>query len=295
MEWQQLVGFHAVAKHGSFTRAAEVTFRTQSALSQQVKRLEEELDCKLFDRFGKQGFNLTVAGRSLFGFAESVLLREKQFLEELDEIKGSTAGSITMAAPLGVIHFFLAEPLCEYKVLHPKVDVCLKQSSPQACIDLVQSGEIDFCVTHGSTIPPCLKGIPWKRGEYVVMVPKGHELTKEKQVSLEMLTSYPLILPQKDAKFTARLKIDEKFNELGLSYRASLETTNILLNADFVSRGMGISFVLSYDPIKELYGDVIDFIPMDHIFEPERISFAMRKDRWFTPAKLEFLDFILSF
>ena len=49
MEWQQLLGFYHVAKTGSFTRAAEATFRTQSALSQQVRALEEELDCPLLD------------------------------------------------------------------------------------------------------------------------------------------------------------------------------------------------------------------------------------------------------
>ena len=53
MEWQQLLGFYQVARLGSFTRAAAATFRTQSALSQQVKALEEELDCRLLERLGK--------------------------------------------------------------------------------------------------------------------------------------------------------------------------------------------------------------------------------------------------
>lgn len=295
MEWQQLVGFYSVVKHGSFTRAAEATFRTQSALSQQVKKLEDELGCMLFDRMGKQGFSLTEAGERMFQFAESTLLRHKQVMKELDEIKGVTSGSMSLGAPLGVIRYLLTEPLCEFQTLHPRVELLLRHRNPQKCIDLVQRGALDFCVVHGSTIPASLRSIPWKTGEYMVMVPKGHELTKLKDLSLEQIAEYPLILPQKDAKFTARLKLDEKFNELGVTYRASFETTNLTLNADYVSRGMGVSFVLCYEPMRSAYEDVLDFIPMCDDFPQEDIAFAMRKDRWITPGKQAFLDFILQF
>ena len=53
MEWQQIIGFYHVTKLGSFTKAAEATFRTQSAISQQIKNLEEELGCQLLERIGK--------------------------------------------------------------------------------------------------------------------------------------------------------------------------------------------------------------------------------------------------
>jgi len=66
MEWQQIIGFYHVAKFGSFTRAAEATFRTQSALSQQIKALEEELECQLLERIGKKKIQLTPAGERLF-------------------------------------------------------------------------------------------------------------------------------------------------------------------------------------------------------------------------------------
>ena len=55
MEWQQILGFYHVAKLGSFTKAAEATFRTQPALSQQIKHLEDELECRLLERSEKYG------------------------------------------------------------------------------------------------------------------------------------------------------------------------------------------------------------------------------------------------
>ncbi len=295
MEWQQLVGFYSVVELGSFTRAAEATFRTQSALSQQIKKLEDELDCKLFDRIGKQSISLTSAGVRFFKFAEEVLRQEKQFQEDLDEIKGITSGSISLAAPPGVLRFLLVEPFSEYQMLHPKVELNVLQRNPLECIDLVQSGSIDFGFAHGSTIPGSLKSISWKSVHYMAIAPKGHPLTKLPKIQITDLVHYPLILTSKDSKFTARSKLDEQVNEAGLRYRTFLESANVLLIGDFVSRGLGVSILLGYDAMKQLYEDDLDFIPMDHIFPPESISIVMRKDRWFPPVKEEFIHFVLSF
>ena len=66
MEWQQIIGFYHVVKQGSFTRAAEATFRSQSALSLQVKSLEKELGCQLIERVGRRKIRMTLAGEKLF-------------------------------------------------------------------------------------------------------------------------------------------------------------------------------------------------------------------------------------
>ena len=86
MEWQQIIGFHHVAKLGSFTKAAEATFRTQSALSQQIKTLESELDCQLFERIGKRRLRLTSAGERFLRFSEAILEKYEHLTEELDEL-----------------------------------------------------------------------------------------------------------------------------------------------------------------------------------------------------------------
>ena len=92
MEWQQLLGFYQVAKLGSFTKAAAATFRTQSALSQQVKALEEELDCQLLERLGKRRLRLTPAGEKLLAFAQGLLAQWETLTEELRDLKGRPQG-----------------------------------------------------------------------------------------------------------------------------------------------------------------------------------------------------------
>ena len=88
MEWQQIIGFYQVAKLGSFTKAGDATFRTQSALSQQVKALEKELDCQLFERIGKRKLRLTSAGERFFEFAEAILESYDCLREDLSELQG---------------------------------------------------------------------------------------------------------------------------------------------------------------------------------------------------------------
>ena len=104
MEWQQVIGFYQIAKLGSFTKAAEATFRTQPALSQQIKALEEELDCHLFERIGKRKLRLTSAGERFLTFAESILENYDSLREDLNELKGSQKGRLKIAAPFTTLY-----------------------------------------------------------------------------------------------------------------------------------------------------------------------------------------------
>ena len=92
MEWNQIIGFYYVAKLGGFTKAAESTFKTQSALTHQVKALETELDCLLFERIGKRKIRLTPAGEKLYKFAEELIEKYNYFIEDLNELKGQRKG-----------------------------------------------------------------------------------------------------------------------------------------------------------------------------------------------------------
>ena len=88
MEWQKLVGFYEAAICRSFTKASKRTFRTQSALSQQIQSLEKEFNCLLFERIGKRSLRLTLAGERLFSFVDNLMRRQRELIEDLHEITG---------------------------------------------------------------------------------------------------------------------------------------------------------------------------------------------------------------
>ena len=115
MEWQQILGFYHVAKLGSFTKAGELTFRTQSALSQQVKALEEELSCQLLERIGKKRLRLTAAGEVFFRFSEAILERSARLTEELTALQGFKIGHLRIAAPFTTLYHLFRQAVTEYR------------------------------------------------------------------------------------------------------------------------------------------------------------------------------------
>jgi len=294
MEWNQLVGFYHVALLGSYTKAAKETFRTQSALSQQIKRLEEGLGATLFDRSGRGNIQLTSAGHALFEYAQIVLSQEERFMEELAEIKGESKGFIRLTAPNGTLIFQLADPLKRYRAEFPDVHLHLFESAPQTSVDMVLDGSMDFCVTHESVIPQSFTVHPWATGRYVIMTPHGHPLTKLRKVTMEDIIRYPLILPQKNARRTARRNFDWMATQKSLRYNIILETSNTSINADYVKAGFGISFILSFHNYRRFHSKDIAFLYMDDLFPPEKISIGVKKGHSLSSTKLSFLDFLCN-
>ena len=294
MAQQPLIGFYKLVSLGSFTKAAEATFRSQSALSQQVKKLEDDLGCKLLDRIGRQGFQLTTAGEALYRYASNLIHSEDQFNQELAEIKGENTGVLRLTAATGILFFLLAGPLSRYKALYPKVRIELFDCAPQTSVELVAAGNMDFCVTHKSAIPESLETFSWKQGEYAFMTPHDHPLTKLKKISLEDIVKYPLILPKKDVKRTARKNFDILTDKKGISYQVAFQTSNIFLAGEYVRRGFGVGFFLSFEGYRKMSAQDLAFTFLENLFPPETISIGVRKDYKLFSRKQEFIDFLLS-
>jgi DNA-binding transcriptional LysR family regulator len=294
MEWQQVIGFYQIAKLGSFTKAAEATFRTQSALSQQVKALEEELACHLFERIGKRKLRLTSAGERFLRFAESILESYDSLREDLNELKGSKKGRLRIAAPFTTLYHLFPEILKEYTVHFPQVELTILDRSQQTVIDLVKSGDIDFGLVLESEVPGDLNLIRWKKVETVLMIPPGHPLAEAKRLTLKQLAKYPLILPPKDLRFTCRRMLEERFQKLGLTYQIVMESSNVELTSRYVEMGLGISFATVVRDLPALKELRLEFLPMEQLFKPDYIALVMRKDKTLASYKSSFINILLG-
>jgi len=294
MEWQQIIGFYQVARLGSFTKAAVATYRTQSALSQQIKALERELDCHLFERIGKQKLNLTSAGERFLTFAESVLENYESLREDLDEIKGSQKGRLKIAAPFTTLYHLFPDVLKEYSERFPQVELTILDRSQKTVIELVKSGEIDFGFTVESEVPGNLASLRWKKVDTVLMTPLDHPLVKVKRITLRQIAKYPLILPPKDLRFTCRRMLEERFQKLGLDYQIVMESSNVELTSLYVEMGLGISFATVVKHLPALKHRKLEFLSMDQLFKPDYIAAVMRKDKTLTSYKNAFITILLG-
>ena len=290
MEWQQIVGFYHVARLGSFTRAGEATLRTQSALSQQVKALEDEFGCRFFERVGARKIRLTPSGERFLEFCESVLKCYDQVAEDLSELKGALKGSLKIAAPFTTLYHLIPEPLKDYLARFPHVEPTLLDRPQGAVARLVRDGEVDFGLVLESIVPKDLTAIRWKRVETVLMVPEGHPLSRLRRVTWKQMARYPLILPPRELKYEGRTRLEKQIEELGLSCKIAMESSNVELTSLYVEMGLGVSLAMVVRELPALRGRKLEFLPLDHYFRPDHIALVMRRDTERTPYKRAFVS-----
>jgi DNA-binding transcriptional LysR family regulator len=272
-------GFFQTAKTGSFTKAAAVNHLTQSAISQQINKLEEELDVCLFERIGKRKLILTTAGELLYEFAGSVLMQYDILLDQLSELKGSHKGKLRIAGPFTSLNQLLPEKLEVYMKRFPWVEFTILDRSQRAALELVNEGDVDFGIMLESTVPPTLEKIRWNKVETVLIVNAAHPLNDLAEISLNEIAKYPLILPIKRNEPCKRSEIERLFHDKDLTYHMVMESSNVELNLTYVELGMGISFATVVRSLPALDRPGSRFISLNKYFEPEYLAVVFRKDK----------------
>ncbi len=294
MEWQQILGFYHVARLGNFTRAAEATFRTQSALSQQIKALEKELNCLLFERIGKRKLRLTPAGEEFLKFSESILENHDSLIQSLNSLKGVHQGALKIAAPFTTLYHLFPEVLKAYIEQFPHVQLTILDRPQRNVIELVKTGDIDFGFALESFAPRDLVLRRWKQVETVLMAPIGHPLTVESQVTLNRIAEYPLILPPRSPEYPTRLELEKRLLALGLDYHVIMESSNVDLSSVYVEMGLGVAFATVVRDLPMLEQRKLEFVSLNRYFELDYVVVVARRNRDRPPYKSAFEDMIMG-
>ena len=294
MEWQQVIGFYHVARLNSFTRAAEATFRTQSALSQQVKALERELGGPLVERIGRGKLRLTPAGELFFSYCQSALDGRMHFLSELNRLRGCYAGRLSIAAPFASFYRLLGDMLTGFFQQYPDVEPTLFERSPQEIIEGVRNGEVDLGLVMASAAPKDLVVKPWKKAECVLLAPADHPVTARKRITLAAVAEYPLILLPRDQRYAARDNLEEKLQAAGLPYRIVMESSNIVLSAEYAQRGLGVAFVKLVAGFERFLPPDLAIAPLNHLFKKDSLAVIYRKTKKLLDYEQKFLEHLFA-
>lgn len=294
MEWQQLLGFYHAAQEKSFTKAAKLTFRTQSALSQQIKNLEEEFGCQLFERTSVRKINLTSEGERLFQFACETLHQFNTLRDDIEGLKGTPKGSLKVAAPFTTLMRLLPDIMAAYAKLFPYIKLSIFDRPQSNVILLIKEGNVDFGFTLDSIAPKELTCIKWKKVETVLMVPSGHPLLKFKRINIKQITEYPLILPPKESLGLSRSDIYKKLDNSNTDYHVIMESSNVELSSIYVEKGLGVSFATVIDNKPLLKERNLRFIPLSHLFKTEHLSIVLRGKANLPNYKQAFIELVFK-
>lgn len=290
MEWQQLIGFYHVVQSGGFTKAAKITYRTQSALTQQIKKLEEEFDCQLLERIGKRKILLTPAGERVFAFAQQLVTNYEFLVEEISHLKGLHKGRLRIAAPFTTLSQLLPPKVESFMNQFPQVEISLFDRPQNKVPELILEGGADIGVSLESIVPANLAKVRWRKVETVIMIPVGHPLRDMTEVSLDQIAQYPLILPPKGS--IPRKRLEKHFEEKGLTYRVAMESSNVELSAIYVEMGLGISFATIVRNLPTYEQRNFRFLSLDRYFETDYITFIYRKEKATNPILNAFVNAI---
>src|SRR5213595_4347657 len=189
MDFDQLETFIEVARLSSFSRAAEKRFRTQPAISSQIRSLEEEVGAKLLDRSGGK-VSLTASGKLFLKFSEETLDARKAATVAIAETERVPRGEIVVGANEGTCLHILPEVFAEFKKQYPDVAVNIKRSDYAKILESVIDNSVDFGVVSLPVTDPRLTVVLIHRDELVIIVPPQHPLAKMKSAAIAEVAKF---------------------------------------------------------------------------------------------------------
>jgi DNA-binding transcriptional LysR family regulator len=239
MEIRQLRYFRAIARAGSFSAAAAGEFVVQSALSQQIRKLEEELGVKLFERTTRS-VRLTRDGAQLLELADRVLDDVELVRAEADALRGVVRGKVAvgmMECPPAGLEMALL--LRDFHAGHPGVEVALRSGGSDRMVDEVRSGALDFAILGlpPSPLPDRLAARTLLTEDLVGVVEAGHRLagrTRAASLADEVFVDFP-------QGYGLREQTDHCFAEAGIERRVAFEVVRVEEMIRFAALGLGIA------------------------------------------------------
>src|SRR5580700_10647144 len=239
MDYDQLASFLEVARLQSFSRAAEKIYRTQPAISAQIRLLEQECVERLFDRSGKR-VQLTQAGEILQRYAQKIIDLHRDALQAIAELNQTARGKLLLGANEATCLYVLPKTFARFKQLYPLVQISIYRSFSHKIVQKVQEGAVEIGVVTLPQTAPNLEVLLVHSDEMQLAVPAKHPLAKHRSVTLEEIVQYPLIIPKTGR---TRVVVDRLLREKRNELQVSMELASVETIKKFVGAGLGVSFL----------------------------------------------------
>ncbi len=236
----QLETFLKIVETGSFTATANMLGYAQSTVTTQIKLLEDEFGCLLFERLGKS-LVLTTEGEKLIAYAEQMLQLQRQMLLEVSAAE-IPSGIIKIGVSESLCYKHFPENLMEYKKKYPGMDIRIQFIDHDTFPGLLKSGALDLVYTLNPLIEnPELKLIHKKKELLAFFARPDHPIAKMKKVKEEDLANVPLLITSHTCSFR-RMLLDD-FSRHGVTPKIELETSSKEILKAFAMNGLGIAFM----------------------------------------------------
>lgn len=285
MDFDQLRTFLEIVRLGSFSRAAESCFRSQPAVSAQIRQLEEELGTRLFDRVASR-VALTAAGRRFADYAQQMMELRRRGLQELAEMAIVPRGELVIGASEAPCLYILPGVFAEFKRRYPAVQISIFRTHGAGVVQGVLDSALDFGVAQLPVQDRRLERAAIHRDEIGLLVPASHPLAGATQVNPEDLVPFPLLLPKGGR---TRAMLDDFLHAVRDKITLSMELESSEMIKRFVLAGLGVSFLARTYAQAELRAGTLKLVPLRGGLVLQ-LGLIYRKDKPLSRAALAFIE-----
>ena len=243
----QLKVFETVARHGSFTRAAEELSITQPTVSSQVKQLTKAVGLPLFEQIGKSLY-LTDAGKELLSTCQDIFERLNNFQMTVADLKGMKQGQLRLAV-ITTAKYFVPRLLGSFCQKYPGIDVALKVTNHQTIQQRMLNNEDDLYIVSNPPQEIDLHSQSFLDNPLIVVANKNHNLAGKAKIPINCLDGEPFIMREEGSG--TREAVQKLFNKYNISVKVRLELGSNEAIKQAIAGGLGISVLSEHCLISE--------------------------------------------
>ncbi len=290
MDLDQLRTFLEIVRLKSFSKAAQTCFRTQPAISAQVRQLEQELGTALFERLGTK-ISLTTAGKIFAEYAEQILDLRRRAQDSIHELERVPRGELVIAANEATCIYVLPKVFSEYMKNFPNVQLSVERSYGSRVVEAVMDNLADFGITQLPIQERKVQVVEIHSDEIVLLLPAKHPLAGKRGVSARDLIGHALLMPKSG---TTRARLDVWLEPVESEIQISMELDSTEMIKRFVMAGLGLSFLAASNCREEVAARKLAAVPLAPEPMSRKVALIYRKDKALSKAALGFIQVILE-
>jgi DNA-binding transcriptional LysR family regulator len=286
MDLDQLHTFLEIVRLKSFSKAAQTCYRTQPAISAQVRQLEQELNTILFERLGTR-ISLTVAGRIFADYAEQILELRKRAQDAINELEKVPRGELVIAANEATCIYVLPRVFAEFKKRFPNVQLLVDRAYGTRVVQAVLDNQADFGITQLPIQEKKLQTVKIHTDEIRLLTPPRHHLAQRPQILPRDLVGEPLLIPKTG---TTRARLNEWLDPIDDEMTISMELDSTEMIKRFVMAELGVSFLAASHCADDVEAGRLAAVALGPEPMMRRLGLIYRKDKSLSKAALGFIQ-----
>ena len=291
MHIETLKIFCDLVEMASFSAAASQNFVTQSAVSQQVRTLEDKYGRKLLER-GRGYLRLTPAGKVLYEASQEIVNRFHEMESRVQRLTDTIAGTIHVFTVHTVGLYELAAPVRRFLRAYPQVNLRVEYSRSNRVYDEVKRGEADLGIVAYPTRRPQITVVPFREDRLVLICPPNHPLASQQRISIKKLVGEEFIGFERD--LPTRKQIDRILRRHDVEVRYKMELDNIETIKRVVEIGTGCALLPEPAVRQEVKNRTLVAVQIrdDALLRP--LGIIYRRGQQLSPAKEKFIEFLCA-